>query len=160
MRPMLVMCSAASWALIFVVIAESFTNAGGCERSASESSAARITAGPSSVPKTTQVVANVIFMCFPHLEADAIVLLASILFRSLSHQSCDYRGLSHNDRCRAHPSLRVHDLDTSTHRDVQCRRVELRSGHPGARAKLQQRHNSLHLSKLCRHTRKQHTHWA
>jgi hypothetical protein len=37
MRPRLVICSGASLLLIFVVIAESFTNASALERSASES---------------------------------------------------------------------------------------------------------------------------
>src|ERR1700680_4769422 len=64
MRPKLVMCSAASLVLIFVVIAESFTNAVGCERSAAESWATTTTGGPSNVPKSTQVVANVVFMFF------------------------------------------------------------------------------------------------
>jgi hypothetical protein len=45
-------------------MAESLTNAVGCDRSVSESWAST-TAGPSNVPKSTQVVANVVFMSVP-----------------------------------------------------------------------------------------------
>src|ERR1700682_2778110 len=65
MRPRLVMCSAASLVLIFVVIAESFTKAFGCERSVSESCATTSTGAPSNVPNSTQALANVVFMFFP-----------------------------------------------------------------------------------------------
>jgi hypothetical protein len=48
-------------------MAESFTNAAGCERSASESWATTTTAGASNVPKSTQLIANVGFMFIPQL---------------------------------------------------------------------------------------------
>src|SRR5579859_1427784 len=65
MRPRLVRCSAASFVLIAVVMAESFTNSIGCVRSVSESWATTTTAGASNVPKSTQLIANVDFMFVP-----------------------------------------------------------------------------------------------
>jgi hypothetical protein len=47
-----------------VVVAESATRATGCELSAEESWATTTVAGASNVPKSTQVVAIIVFMIF------------------------------------------------------------------------------------------------
>src|SRR5450631_3041030 len=67
MRPKLVIWSEASLVLIAVVIAESFTKASGCERSASESLSARAAAEPSKPQNATVVSANVLFIIVPPL---------------------------------------------------------------------------------------------
>src|ERR1700681_1226187 len=64
MRPMLVIWSAASLALILAVMAESLTNAEGCERSVSESWATEIAVKPNSVPNTRQTVASFAFIIY------------------------------------------------------------------------------------------------
>jgi uncharacterized protein DUF5329 len=65
MRPRLVRCSAASLVLIAAVMAESFTNTPGCERSVSESWATTTAGDAIKVPKSTQLIANVGFMLIP-----------------------------------------------------------------------------------------------
>src|ERR1700730_9532435 len=85
MRPTLVICSAASLVLIAVVMAESFTNAAACERSVSESSPAQVTPDPSNVPKTRQVVTNVVFMSFPWFGNSLIILSAAENLGSLAY---------------------------------------------------------------------------
>src|SRR5579862_5614737 len=77
-------CSPSSLALIFIVIAESFTNATGCDRSALKSWATTIAAGPSKVLKSAQVVAILVFMSVLGSWA-RIVFLAAVVLRSLSH---------------------------------------------------------------------------
>src|SRR5258707_24332 len=62
------MCSAASFVFILEVIAESLTNALGCERSESESSVARATTGPSNMPIAMRLVAKFCFVRFPLME--------------------------------------------------------------------------------------------
>src|ERR1035438_3377188 len=59
------MCSAASFDFTFVVMTESFTKAPGCERSASESSAARARTGTDNVAMTNKAVTIFDFKIFP-----------------------------------------------------------------------------------------------
>src|SRR5512146_2994109 len=62
MSARLVMCSAASFVLIFVVMAESFTNATACALSVSEFWAVAVTALPSKVAKIAQLIARYVLM--------------------------------------------------------------------------------------------------
>src|SRR6185312_13301262 len=62
MSPRLLMCSAASFVLIFVVMAESFTNATACALSVSEFWAVTVTALPSKVAKIAQLIARYVLM--------------------------------------------------------------------------------------------------
>jgi hypothetical protein len=59
------MCSEASLDFTFVVMTESLTKAAGCERSASESSAARARTGTDSAAMTNTVVTIFDFKFFP-----------------------------------------------------------------------------------------------
>src|SRR5271165_2669798 len=65
MRPRLLMCSAASFDLILVVMTESFTKAAGCERSVSASSAASAMTGADRLAMTRRVVTILDFMAVP-----------------------------------------------------------------------------------------------
>jgi hypothetical protein len=65
MRPKLVRWSAASLVLIFVVMAESFTNTTVLVPTALVSSPAMAAADPSSAPNATQAIANFVFIMSP-----------------------------------------------------------------------------------------------
>src|ERR1700680_2771229 len=65
MLPMLVKCSAASLVLIFVVMAESLTNAPGCERSLSESSSAKATTDPRNAQSVNPAIIYLVFIISP-----------------------------------------------------------------------------------------------